>query len=73
MFKKKKTFKEERKKLSWEPVTHSYNPSYLASWDREDHSSRLVQANSSQDPVSKITREEWNGGVAKAVECLLCK
>jgi hypothetical protein len=26
-----------------------------------------------RDPVSKITRAKWSGGVAQAVECLLCK
>jgi hypothetical protein len=26
-----------------------------------------------QDPISKITRAKWNGGVAQAVVCLLCK
>jgi hypothetical protein len=34
---------------------------------------RPAQANSLQDPISKITREKWTGGVAQAVECLLCK
>jgi hypothetical protein len=26
--------------LSWAPVTHAYNPSYLGGWDWEDHHSR---------------------------------
>jgi hypothetical protein len=33
---------------------------------------RPAQANSSQDPISKITREKWTGGVAHTIECLLC-
>jgi hypothetical protein len=32
-----------------------------------------VQANSSRDPISEITRAKWNRGVAQAVEHLLCK
>jgi hypothetical protein len=30
-------------------------------------------ANSSQDPVSKIARAKWTGGVAQVVKHLLCK
>jgi hypothetical protein len=30
-------------------------------------------ASSSQDPISKITRAKWTGGVTQAVECLLYK
>jgi hypothetical protein len=47
---------------------HWSNPSYS-----EDHGSRLVQANSSQDPISKISRAKWTGGVAQVAEHLLCK
>jgi hypothetical protein len=41
--------------------------------DREDRGLRPVWANSLQDPISKITRTKWTGGVAKVVEHLLCK
>jgi hypothetical protein len=34
---------------------------------------RLAWANSSREPISKITRARWTGGVAQVVECLLCK
>jgi hypothetical protein len=34
---------------------------------------RPAWANSSQDPISKITREKRAEGVAQVVECLLCK
>jgi hypothetical protein len=34
---------------------------------------RSALANSSQDPISKITKAKWTGGVAQAVESLLCK
>jgi hypothetical protein len=34
---------------------------------------RPAWANSSQDPISKITRAKWTGGVTQAVELLLCK
>jgi hypothetical protein len=29
--------------------------------------------NSPQDPISKITKAKWTGGVTQAVESLLCK
>jgi hypothetical protein len=32
-----------------------------------------AQANSSQDPIFKITRAKWTRDVARVVECLLCK
>jgi hypothetical protein len=34
---------------------------------------RPAQANTSQDPMSKITRAKRTRGVAQVVECLLCK
>jgi hypothetical protein len=43
----------------------------LATW--EDHGSRIAQGNNSQDPISKITRGKWTGGMAQAVELLLCE
>jgi hypothetical protein len=51
-------------------------PVILATWGAEIRrimGSRLAGANSSQDPISKITTTKWTGGVAQAVECLLCK
>jgi hypothetical protein len=47
-------------------------PVILATWetDWEDSSSTPTQANSSQEPISKITK--WTGGVAQVVE-LICK
>jgi hypothetical protein len=39
----------------------------------EDLSLRTAQANSSRDPISKITRAKWTGDVAYMVECLLCE
>jgi hypothetical protein len=33
----------------------------------------LAQTDGSQDPISKRTRAKWTGGVAQAVELLLCK
>jgi hypothetical protein len=32
-----------------------------------------ARENSSGDPISKITRAKWTGGVAEVVESLLCK
>jgi hypothetical protein len=48
----------------------SHNPSYLGGGDQEDLSLRPTWANSSQDPISKITRTKWTGGVAQTVEHL---
>jgi hypothetical protein len=55
-------------------AAHARNPSYLEGWDQEDHSLRSAwKKKSSRDPISKITREKWTGGVAQAVQHLLCK
>jgi hypothetical protein len=54
------------------PVAHACNSTYLGGWDQENHDSRSAQAHSPQDPLSKITRAEWTGGVAQEVECLFC-
>jgi hypothetical protein len=54
-------------------VAHICNPSYLGGWNWENCSLRPAQANSSQDPISKITRAKWTGDVAQAVDHLLCK
>jgi hypothetical protein len=35
------------------PVAQGYNPNYLGCRDQEDHVSKLAQANSSRDPISK--------------------
>jgi hypothetical protein len=60
--------------ISRAPEAHTYDPSYLGGWDQEDCSWRLAQANGFWDPPSpKINRAKWNGGVAHAVEHLLCK
>jgi hypothetical protein len=53
-------------------------PVILTTWllgrlSSEDYSSRPEQANSSQDPVSKITGAKWIEGKAQAVKYLLCK
>jgi hypothetical protein len=54
-------------------MAHACNPSYLRGLDGEDHSSWPAQANSPRDPISKITKAKLTGGVAQAVESLLCK
>jgi hypothetical protein len=41
--------------------------------DQEDRGSRPARTNSSQDPISKITRANFSRGVAQEVESLLCK
>jgi hypothetical protein len=50
------------------PAAHACNPSYLGGWDQEDCGSRPAWANSSQDPISKITRAKWTEGVAQVIQ-----
>jgi hypothetical protein len=45
----------------------------LEAENQDDHSSRSAQANSSRDPMSKITTAKWTRGVAQVVEHFLCK
>jgi hypothetical protein len=54
-------------------MAHLYNPSYLGGWDGEDPSSRPSQTNSSQDPVSKITRVKMDWRCGSSGIGLLCK
>jgi hypothetical protein len=54
-------------------VAHAYNPSYLGGWDWEDCGLRPLKENSSQDPVSKVTRVKWTGGMAQGVQHVFCK
>jgi hypothetical protein len=51
--------------MSWVPVAHNHNPSYLEGWDLEDHSSKLAQANSSRDPHLQNNLSK-NGEVVQA-------
>jgi hypothetical protein len=44
---------------------YTCNPRYLGSWDQDDQCLRPDQANSSQDPISKITRAKWARVVAQ--------
>jgi hypothetical protein len=48
-------------------------PVILAAWEAEIRGSGPAQTNSSQDLISKRNRAKWTGGVAQAVERLLCK
>jgi hypothetical protein len=43
------------KNPGWAPVAHAYNPSYSRGRDQEDRGSKPAWANSSRDPISKIT------------------
>jgi hypothetical protein len=52
-------------------VAQACNPSYFGGWDQYDHGLRTAWANSSWDPMSKITRAKWTGGVGQAVQHLL--
>jgi hypothetical protein len=52
-------------------VAHTCNPSYSGGRDQEDHRLKLVQANSSQDPMSKIQKRA--DGMAQVVEHLPTK
>jgi hypothetical protein len=57
----------------WQSGTSGCSPSYLGGLEWEDCGVRIAQANSLQDPISKITRAKWTGGMPQAVEHLLCK
>jgi hypothetical protein len=50
---------------------HTCNPNCLGAKNQESCALRAVLANSLKDPIAKITRGKWTGGVAQAVECLL--
>jgi hypothetical protein len=66
----KKIIKQENKRGTRLPlVTHGCNPSYLGIWDHHNYG----PGKQFMRPISKINREKWTGGVAKAVQCLLCK
>jgi hypothetical protein len=54
-------------------VAAAYNPKCLGGWDQEDDSLRPAWANSSWDPISKITRVKWTESVAQAEEHMLWK
>jgi hypothetical protein len=45
--------------LSWAPVAHTCNPSYLGGWDLEDLSLRQIVWEIPPTPISKITRTKW--------------
>jgi hypothetical protein len=49
-------------------VAHVCNPSYLEHWNWKDPGSRPAWTNSSQDPISKITRTKRTGDAAQAVQ-----
>jgi hypothetical protein len=49
-------------------VAYTCNLSYSGGRDQEDCGSRPAQANSSQDPISKIYNTKMTGGVAQAVD-----
>jgi hypothetical protein len=54
-------------------VAHTCNPSYSVSRDQEDCGSKPAQANSLQDPTSKIPNTKKGLGVAQVVEHLRSK
>jgi hypothetical protein len=64
----------EKKKMSAFARGPWLTPIILAIWEAEIRRIKVQgQANSSQDPISKITRAKWTGSVAQVVERLLCK
>jgi hypothetical protein len=65
--------KPQEGERSWVPVTHTCNPSYLGGWDQEHCCLKPDWASTSLDSISKITSVKWTGGVAQAVEPILCK
>jgi hypothetical protein len=51
-------------------------PVILATWEAEIRRIKVrgqLKQNSVHNPIYKITRAKWAGGVAQVVECLLCK
>jgi hypothetical protein len=50
-------------------MAHSYNPSFSGGRDQEDHSSKTAPANSSTDPITKLsnTRKGWWSGSSHKV------
>jgi hypothetical protein len=63
----------KNKKIGRASVAHPCNLSYLGGWAWEDWGWKPALATSVRDPVSKITRAKWTGGVAQAIQHLLCK
>jgi hypothetical protein len=60
----------KRFQLNW---VHTCTPSYLGGCDQENYGLKTAQADSSRDPISKITTEKWTGGVDQVAKHLLCK
>jgi hypothetical protein len=52
------------KRRHWVLVAHTCNPNYSRGRDQEDCGSKPTQANSSQDPISKVPITKRAGGVA---------
>jgi hypothetical protein len=46
---------------------------YMEVWDWEDHGLRSAAANSLWDPISKIARVKWTGGVVRVAVHMLCE
>jgi hypothetical protein len=53
--------------LFWVPVAHACNPSCSGGSNQEDRSLKPAQANSSQDPISKLPNTKSAGGVTQGV------
>jgi hypothetical protein len=55
------------------PVAHTYNPSYSGCRNQEAPCLKPARGNNVKDPISKIARTKWTGGVSQVVERLCCK
>jgi hypothetical protein len=54
-------------------IAHAYNPNYSEGRDQENHSSKLAQANSSQDLILKKKppqKNGWQSGSSSKSTCL---
>jgi hypothetical protein len=51
-------------------MVHACNSNNLKAWYPKDCSSKPAWEISLWNPISKVTREEWTGGVTQADECL---
>jgi hypothetical protein len=63
----------KKKNLNWALVVHTCNPSYLGGRDHKGLGSEAPQANNLRDSHPQNNQSKMTGGVAQAVECLLCK
>jgi hypothetical protein len=65
-----KILKFKNKNPCWALVAHACNPSYKGHRDQEVPGLRPARANSSQDPISKLSTQKRADGEAQVIEHL---